>query len=166
MRMAANQKAWWKGARGEWLVAIQLALMALVFFGPRTLGDGATWSLPFPRACRTVSPVLMIAGAAFLLAGAFKLGSGLTPLPYPKDDAMLVEIGPFALVRHPMYCGGLLLGLGWALRVGSWLTMGYVAALFVLLDLKSRREERWLADKFPGYPSYQRRVRRLVPFLY
>jgi protein-S-isoprenylcysteine O-methyltransferase Ste14 len=38
--------------------------------------------------------------------------------------------------------------------------------LFLFLDLKSRREERWLCAKFPDYPAYQRRVRRLIPFVY
>jgi protein-S-isoprenylcysteine O-methyltransferase Ste14 len=36
----------------------------------------------------------------------------------------------------------------------------------VLLEVKSRREERWLREKFPEYAAYQRRVRRLIPFLY
>jgi protein-S-isoprenylcysteine O-methyltransferase Ste14 len=39
-------------------------------------------------------------------------------------------------------------------------------ALFVLLDVKSRHEERWLAAKFPAYSSYKRRVRKLIPFIY
>ncbi|MFH2119369.1 MAG: methyltransferase, partial [Pseudomonadota bacterium] len=73
---------------------------------------------------------------------------------------------PFALVRHPIYSGGLLFSLGWALYVQGWLTLGYVAALFVFLDVKSRREERWLTEKFPTYTAYQQRVRRLVPFVY
>ena len=34
------------------------------------------------------------------------------------------------MVRHPMYSGGLVLALGWALFVRGWLTLGYVAALF------------------------------------
>jgi protein-S-isoprenylcysteine O-methyltransferase Ste14 len=36
----------------------------------------------------------------------------------------------------------------------------------VFLDLKSRREEVWLRDRFPGYSEYAHRVRRLVPGLY
>jgi protein-S-isoprenylcysteine O-methyltransferase Ste14 len=164
--MVATHRSWWKGAHGEWLVVVQVALIALVFLGPRTMGGLATWTGPFPRACAALGVVLMIAGAAFLLAGGVTLGPGLTPLPYPKDGATLIETGPFALVRHPMYCGGLALGLGWALCVRSWLTAGYVVVLFIFLDLKSRREERWLADKFPGYGAYQRRVRRFVPFVY
>ena len=50
--------------------------------------------------------------------------------------------------------------------MSGWLTFVYVAALFVLLDVKSRREERWLVEKFPEYPAYQRRVRKLIPFVY
>ncbi|HEX7486037.1 MAG TPA: isoprenylcysteine carboxylmethyltransferase family protein [Vicinamibacterales bacterium] len=164
--MVANHTPWWKGARGEWLVVVQAALIALVFLGPRAVGDLATWSGHFPRTFGILGPVLMIAGAAFLLAAVITLGAGLTPLPYPKAGATLVESGPFAIVRHPMYCGGIVLGLGWALCVRSWLTAGYVVVLFLFADLKSRREERWLADRFPGYRAYQRRVRRLVPFLY
>ena len=108
----------------------------------------------------------MVAGGLLLLAGLVCLGRGLTPLPYPKEDGDLVQTGPFAVVRHPMYCGGLVLALGWALLVRCWLTLGYVIALFVFLDMKSRREERWLKAKFPEYEGYQRRVCKLIPFLY
>ena len=72
----------------------------------------------------------------------------------------------FALVRHPMYGGRLVPGLGWALYVQGWLTLLYVAVLFVFLGVKSRREERWLAEKFPAYTTYQQRVRKLIPFVY
>jgi protein-S-isoprenylcysteine O-methyltransferase Ste14 len=166
MVAAGTHGPWWKGTRGEWLVVIQVALIFLVFLGPRTVNGRPTWPFPFPAACASVGPVLMIAGIALLLAGLVKLGPGLTPLPYPKEGGTLIESGPFALVRHPMYCGGIALGLGWALCVGSWLTMAYAVVLFVFLDLKSRREEKWLVDRFPGYRRYQSRVRRLVPFLY
>lgn len=108
----------------------------------------------------------MVAGGVLLFAGLVRLGRGLTPLPYPRDGAELIQTGPYALVRHPMYGGGLALAAGWALYVRGWLTLGYVLALFVFLDVKSRREEKWLAEKFPTYAAYQRRVRRLVPFLY
>ena len=161
-----NKTPWWKGTRGEWLVVAQVALMALVFFGPRVISGQPVWAFPFPGACRLVGGVLMILGGALLLAGIVRLGGGLTPLPYPRDGAALIETGPFALVRHPMYGGGLVLAVGWASFARSWLTVGYVVLLFVFLDLKSRREERWLAEKFPAYRDYRKRVRKLIPFIY
>jgi protein-S-isoprenylcysteine O-methyltransferase Ste14 len=163
---ADNHTHWWKGSRGEWLVVVQVLLIALVFFGPRTLSALPTWSLPFAAVCPIVGGALMIAGIGFLMSGLVKLGRGLTPLPYPKGDARLIETGPFGLVRHPMYSGGLVLALGWAVCVRGWLTLGYVIVLFLFLDRKSKREEAWLVEKFPTYGDYQRRVRKLVPFLY
>jgi protein-S-isoprenylcysteine O-methyltransferase Ste14 len=148
------------------LVVVQLLLMGLVFFGPRTVAGQPAWSFPFPQACRAAGGVLMAGGGAMFFAGILRLGRGLTPLPYPKDGAELVQTGPFALVRHPIYSGGIVLALGWALWVQSWLTLGYVAVVFVFLDAKSRREEIWLAEKFPAYATYQRRVRKLIPFVY
>jgi protein-S-isoprenylcysteine O-methyltransferase Ste14 len=156
----------WKGARGEWLVVGQLALMALVFFGPRTVDGWPEWAAPIPRVWPVAGSALIIAGGTLLFAGLFRLGRGLTPLPYPKDGADLIQTGPYALVRHPMYSGGLVLALGWALVVHGWLTLVYVVVLFVFLDAKSRREERWLSEKYSAYAAYQRRVRKLIPFVY
>jgi protein-S-isoprenylcysteine O-methyltransferase Ste14 len=164
--IAAGRKPWWKGSRGEWYVVVQVVLIVLVFLGPRSVGGLPSWPFPLPHAGPIAGAVLMAGGGILFLAGLVRLGRALTPLPYPKDEAALVQTGPFALVRHPMYGGGLLLALGWALWARSWLTLGYVAVLFVFLDVKSRREERWLPAKFPAYAAYQRRVRKLLPFVY
>ena len=80
--------------------------------------------------------------------------------------AQPLQMAPFALVRHPMNSGGIVLGVGWAQCVEGWLTLGYVLALIALLDAKSRGEERWLVEKFPTYAAYQRRVRELIPLRY
>jgi len=163
---AADRPPWWKGARGEWLVVTQLLLIALVFLGPRAVVGRPAREFPFPRACAAAGGALMLGGIALLIAGGVCLGRGLTPLPYPKDGAGLVQTGPYALVRHPMYSGGLVLALGWALWVQGWLTLVCVVALFAFLDAKSRREEKWLSEKFPTYADYRRRVRKLIPFVY
>ena len=157
---------WWKGSRGEWYVVAQLVLMALVFFGPRRWGGWPPWPFPWPVASRAAGVALAAAGLALFLAGIVSLGRGLTPFPHPGERAALVAWGPFALVRHPIYGGGIVLALGWALLVRGWCTLLYVAVLAVFLDLKSRREERWLVERFPEYADYRRRVRRLIPFVY
>jgi protein-S-isoprenylcysteine O-methyltransferase Ste14 len=163
---AVDHNPWWKGARGEWFVVAQVVLIGLVFLGPRTVFDQPVFRFPFPHACVVAGGLSMVCGSALLVTGLVGLGRGLTPLPYPKDGTALIQTGAFALVRHPMYSGGLVLGFGWALFVQGRLTLGYVVALFVLLDVKSRREEKWLAERFPTYANYQKRVRKLIPFVY
>ena len=109
---------------------------------------------------------MLVIGGLVLVAGILRLGPGLSPLPYPKDGAALIETGIYGLARHPMYGGGIVLAFGWSLFVQGWFTLGYSVVLFAVLDFKSRQEEKWLKEKFPGYDEYQRRVRRFFPFIY
>lgn len=108
----------------------------------------------------------MIAGVGLLLAATHRLGRSLTALPAPKPDSTLVTTGPYGLVRHPIYAAAILLAVGLALVVNGTLTLLYGAVLIWLLDRKATREERWLAERYPDYPAYRNRVRKLIPFLY
>ena len=72
---------------------------------------------------------------------------------------MLVENGPYRLVRHPIYGAGLLFLFGYGLLT-SVLATATLPAIAILWWLKSNVEERHLAERFPGYDDYRRRVRR------
>ncbi len=168
--MASTQNAlergpWWRGARGEWYVVAQVALFALVIFGPRTGFDLPAWPPALARACLVVGAVVMAAGGALTLAGILRLGRNATPLPYPVTRATLIVSGPYALVRHPIYAGAVQIAYGWALVVHGWLTIVYATAVLAFFEVKSAREERWLCERFPEYPAYRRRVRKLIPFV-
>ena len=158
--------SWWKGAHGEWYVVAQIALMVLVFFGPQTWSGLPAWTSPFDQLGSIAGVVLLLGGGILLSAGIVRLGANLTAVPYPKEQATLVETGPYAVVRHPMYSGGIILAFGWGLLVHGWLTVGYAIILLVFFDVKSRREEQWLSEKFSEYAMYQKRVRKLIPLLY
>jgi protein-S-isoprenylcysteine O-methyltransferase Ste14 len=161
-----SQTPWWQGKRGEWYVITQVIFFLLVAFGPRTWPGLPAWTPPFTWLGYIVGMLLILLGGFLSLTGLLGLGSNLTALPYPKDDATFVETGPYRLVRHPIYSGLILAAFGWALWVNGWLTLGYAALLFVFFDIKSRREEGWLKEKFTGYEAYQKRVRKLIPFVY
>lgn len=109
---------------------------------------------------------MMAVGLALAIWGARLHGAGLQALPYPREDGAELYTGPYRFVRHPIYGGAVCIAFGWAIWRRGWLTLVYAALLFVLFDAKARREERWLAEKFPSYAEYQRRVRKFVPFLY
>jgi protein-S-isoprenylcysteine O-methyltransferase Ste14 len=59
-----------------------------------------------------------------------------------------------------------LIAVGWALLMHGWLTFGYAIMMLVFFDFKSRWEEEWLKAKFSGNREYQKRVRKLIPFVY
>ena len=142
----------------------QLFLMAFIAIAPwilprsAGLSDGGGW--------RVAGVVLLLIGGAGGALAALRLGTNLTPFPRPRPRGVLVTTGPYAVVRHPIYAAVMALAFGWALVWGSLPTLGGATALLLLFDLKSRREERWLVDRFPEYPGYQRRVRKLIPFIY
>ena len=156
----------WAGRRGEVYVIAQLAVMALVAFGSRGWNGLPDWP-PFVAQVASIAGVgLITAGVALGLSGIAALGHNLAAVPRPKPGATLVERGPYRYVRHPMYAGAALAAFGWALSVHGWLTLAYAAALVVFFDVKARREEEWLRDEIPEYAAYQKRVRRLLPFVY
>jgi len=155
-----------RGGRGEWLVAVQVLLIALVLLGPRTGAGLPAWPPAAARAARGAGLVLMAGGLALFLAGLAWLGPNLTPLPRPKVSGRLVQAGPYGWMRHPVYAGGIAIAFGWALWVAGWWTLLYALLLTVFLDFKAAREERWLREAFPEYRAYAARVRKFVPFIY
>jgi protein-S-isoprenylcysteine O-methyltransferase Ste14 len=157
---------WWKGERGEWYVVAQIVLFILLFFGPRTSPGLPEWRSPYAEIGGIVGSFLLVIGGAMFMSGIFMLGRNITPLPYPKDQAELIESGPYRFVRHPIYSGGIIFAFGWALWNHGWFTIGYAVILLVFFDIKARREEKWLKEKFTNYAGYQKRVRKLIPFVY
>ncbi len=157
---------WWKGARGEWFLVAQAVLFGLVAFGPARLGPVPAWPDGVAAALRWPGVALMAAGAVLAVGGVLKLGDSLTALPYPKDCSRLVTTWPYSVVRHPIYSGLIVGALGVALWRGGWLPVLYALLLLGFFDVKSRLEERWLAQKYPDYPEYRARVRKLIPWVY
>lgn len=135
------------------------AILVLGFVGPGW-PDSARWWL------KGVG-VLLVFGGAFVVAKAGRaLGSGFTPFPRPAETGELVEDGPFAVVRHPVYSGGILVFAGIALALSPWALAG-TATLTVLWALKASVEERFLGARYPAYADYCTRTRsRLIPFVY
>ncbi len=161
-----GQEPWWRGRRGEYYVVAQFIFLALVLVGPWWPWRAAPWPSPWGILAQILGLLLALLGAGFAFAGVWNLGRNLTAVPYPKDGSRLVVSGLYGLIRHPIYSGLILGSFGWGLLLGAPVSLAWAAALFGLLDIKSRREEAWLRERFPDYAAYQKRVRKLLPFIY
>jgi protein-S-isoprenylcysteine O-methyltransferase Ste14 len=144
-------------------VALQFALLAAILaVGLLAPGwpDGARWWLKG-------AGVLLVFGGAFLIVLAGRaLGAGLTPFPKPAEEGQLVDDGPYAVVRHPVYTGGILFAAGISLALSPW-ALVITVVLALVWALKARVEERFLAERYPDYADYCARTRyRLVPYVY
>jgi protein-S-isoprenylcysteine O-methyltransferase Ste14 len=79
----------------------------------------------------------------------------------------IATTGPYALVRHPMYAGAILLLIGIPLLLGSWYGLVLAPVLVVGFAIRAVLEERTLQAQLPGYADYAARVRyRFVPLIW
>ena len=107
--------------RGGWWVVAQFALMAVI------LGLGIVPPI-WPDWVRALGIAVTLAGAALGIWAGRTLGSSLTAFPRPRADGELVERGPYAIVRHPIYTAGTLFFLGYGLlasipATSAWLPL-------------------------------------------
>ena len=84
-----------------------------------------------------------------------------------EKDQSVIDTGPYAYVRHPMYAGAIWLIGGMPLALGSWWSLVLILPFLPVLLWRLLDEERILRRDLPGYPEYMRRVRsRLIPFVW
>jgi protein-S-isoprenylcysteine O-methyltransferase Ste14 len=125
---------------------------------------GRGWSAGWPLVI--VGILVALAGATVAVSAGRAHDGGLTPFPRPSSGAVLVESGPYRVVRHPIYSGGTLFFVGVSLAL-SPAALAVTALLAIVWVLKVQLEERFLREANPAYSAYCERTRaRLVPFVY
>ena len=79
----------------------------------------------------------------------------------------VISTGPYALIRHPMYVGMLVMFLGMPIALGSWWGVLVAVAIVPVLIWRLLHEEKFLARNLPGYVQYQNKTRyRLMPLVW
>ena len=82
-------------------------------------------------------------------------------------DQKVISTGPYALVRHPMYAGVLIMMAGIPLALDAWWCLAIIAVATPGLIWRILDEEKLLKKDLPGYLEYTQNVRyRLVPYLW
>jgi protein-S-isoprenylcysteine O-methyltransferase Ste14 len=134
----------------------------------------AFWWMPlFLRipALWTQSPLAAGTGLAFTVAGLCfavwarmhlgKYWSGRISL---KENHRVIQTGPYAWVRHPIYSGLILALFGTAITLGTISAFAGFAFMLISFVRKLKIEETWLRSQFGAeYEAYQNRVPALIP---
>lgn len=133
------------------------------------------WRLAYPLSLRVipraapiawVAALLCVAGLAFALWARGTLGRNWSGVVTLKEGHELVEHGPYRFVRHPIYTG--MLAMFFATALVQTHVAGFLGVLlaFASFWIKLDREEKLMLQQFPQqYAAYQRRAKRIVPFV-
>ncbi|MGL5060363.1 MAG: methyltransferase family protein [Microcoleus sp.] len=162
-----TREGWRNNSRGEYLVLLQGLLLTVFIILPVYQPPGlkiestqliyVTWIL---------ASAIGLGAVILLVKGLIDLGKNLTPLPYPREDGELIQTGIYGIVRHPLYGGLILAAFGWTIWRISLSHLVATAILLIFFDIKARREENWLSEKYPEYLEYRQRVKKLIPGIY
>jgi len=109
---------------------------------------------------------LFALGLGFAIWARVHIGRNWGTPMTQKDDPELVTSGPYHLVRHPIYSGILVGGVGTAAAL-SWLWLLVVILAGTYFVYSATVEERYMTEKFPdAYPAYKRSTKMLIPFIF
>jgi len=144
------------------------AVAALTFIGflvVPPLDHRFAWS-PVPLAVEIAGDVLVALGF-FAVYLVFKENSFTAATIEVATGQQVIATGPYAIVRHPMYAGALVMLCGTPLALGSGWGLLLMVPMTLVIILRLLDEERFLAKHLTGYMEYCQRVRyRLVPYIW
>ena len=110
--------------------------------------------------------VLFALGLGFAIWARVHIGRNWGTPMTRKVEPELVTSGPYHLVRHPIYSGILVAGVGTAVAL-SWQWLIAVALAGIYFVYSATVEERYLAEQFPdSYPTYKHATKMLRPFIF
>lgn len=117
------------------------------------------------RAIGTAAVVASI-GVIYWCAAANTFLSARSRIQSDRGQTV-AEHGPYRFVRHPLYASRIVLMIGVALTLGSWIALAPAVVIALLLVLRTSLEDRMLTTELPGYREYANHVpERLVPRLW
>lgn len=146
-------------------VVVPLLAAHLVLAG---LDVGRLQRSAVPLALQAIGFALCLTGFGFAAWTVFTNPFASSAVRIQEERAQEVIMhGPYALVRHPMYLGVVLVCVGSGLALGSYWAGLALLPIVPLFVRRTRLEDRMLHDELPGYRAYAARVRwRIVPLVY
>lgn len=122
--------------------------------------------VPPADGIRALAMSLIVTGLGISVWARRHIGQFWSARVTLKAGHQLIQSGPYARVRHPIYSGIFLAMIGTALFVGKWRALLGAAVFFLGHWLKARREEALLKEQFgEAYEQYRMRTGSLLPRL-
>jgi protein-S-isoprenylcysteine O-methyltransferase Ste14 len=120
------------------------------------------WSNMAPAI--SIAAEVLVAAGYFIVALVFRENSYTSRIIEVKEGQKVIDTGPYAIVRHPMYVGALMLYIMSPLALGSWVA-GLVSLIMIpIIVIRIHDEEATLVEELEGYREYREKVRyRLIP---
>ena len=147
------------------IIVSLLVLGVLALLAVSELDHASGWSY-VPVYVVLLGDLLVAAGLVLVLL-VFRVNPFAAAAVTVETGQTVISSGPYALVRHPMYSGGLLLFLGIPVALGSWWGLVLFVPMLGLIIWRLLDEERYLSTHLPGYRDYCAKVtHRLIPSLW
>ena len=122
---------------------------------------------PQTQIWRITGVIFCALGLAFSLTARIWLGENWSGRITVKENHELIQSGPYAVTRNPIYTGFLLAFIGCSMTLGQ--VKGYIGIIFLIVCIliKTFQEEMFMQEVFGGkFTAYKSKVRRLIPFIY
>lgn len=117
---------------------------------------------------------MIVAGLGLIIVGSFLFGYARHVLRKwysghlsVRAEQVLVQEGPYNLVRHPAYLGYLLMAIGISIGYASFIGMINLIFLLFCLHYRIKVEEQLLVEHFgERYLQYAQKVKKIIPFIW
>ena len=121
-------------------------------------------SVPLPAWLRWTGVGVGVIAGALLIWTLRSLGKNLTDTVVTRREHTLVTSGPYRWVRHPFYVSLALCVAANSLATANWFILASGALLFILIVIRTRKEEELLLARFgDAYRRYMERTGRFLP---
>lgn len=149
-----------------WRLLVVAVLAAFLAVSSRYPGVFLKRYLPFSEPVEWLSLLLCAFGVGFAIWARRTLGRNWSGNPTVKEGHELIQRGPYALVRHPIYTGLFFACVGTALGSGKPREAILLLVAIVSGLAKMRIEEALITREFPvAYPEYRKRTKAILPFV-
>jgi protein-S-isoprenylcysteine O-methyltransferase Ste14 len=155
-----NVKSW-----DKWIVPVIALYMPMLSWVAAGLDRRFGWSPDLPDSIQIAALAVLFAGSMFANWAMFTNRFFSSHVRIQTDRGhTVVDKGPYSVVRHPGYAGGLLSWIAAPVFFSSWWTAIPCAITIALYVYRTSLEDHTLQEELPGYREYAGRVRyRLIP---